>query len=62
MLNGPKIGTAVPTYVSKPLKLSYEATAEQRFEDALMSLDYMLLREIPREWSMVSISAAYYLY
>eukprot|EP00598_Pedospumella_elongata_P006709 CAMPEP_0184983830 /NCGR_PEP_ID=MMETSP1098-20130426/12932_1 /TAXON_ID=89044 /ORGANISM="Spumella elongata, Strain CCAP 955/1" /LENGTH=358 /DNA_ID=CAMNT_0027507715 /DNA_START=120 /DNA_END=1193 /DNA_ORIENTATION=- len=42
----------VSTYIPKAQKLSFLATPEQRFEDALASLDYMLLREIPREWSV----------
>lgn len=41
------------TYIPKAQKLSFLATPEQRFDDALASLDYMLLREIPREWSLV---------
>ena len=50
---GPAGGPTVSIYIPKTQKLSFLATPEQRFDDALASLDYMLLREIPREWSVV---------
>lgn len=41
------------TYVTKSEKASFGASAEERFGDALASLDYLLLREAPRVWSAV---------
>lgn len=40
-------------YVPKTSKRAFDATAQQRFDDALVSLDYLLLRELPREWTAV---------
>jgi len=50
---GSEAVSTVSSYVPKMQKLSFLSTSEERFEDALMSLDYMLLREIPQQWSAV---------
>lgn len=47
------------TYVAKSIKASFDATATERFTDALASLDYMLLREAPRVWSAVSFFSCF---
>jgi hypothetical protein len=38
------------------MMLSYTADAMHRFQDALTSFDYMLVNELPRTWTEVSMS------